>query len=195
MKNNTKKRIMDTATLLFASQGFKGTTMQELTSSADLSRAAIGYYFDSRAALYEAILKQHFVPAFLTLQSIEPLSAQKTACDRILLYAEAVAALKRRQPFFLPLWQGEIIHPTRYGESTVKLYTHQLYQSLLSALYDGMASGEFVAGIQPYHTASLLVEMLHSHFLIPLTVDSIPLVEDTSTGYIRIFLRGLIKHS
>ena len=190
MKSNTKKKIMDTATLLFASQGFKGTTMQELTQTADLSRAAFGYYFANRQSLYQAILEEHFIPARATLQAIECAADQTAgAGSRIMLYAKAVATIMRQQPFFLPLWQSEIIHPSAHGESTVMPYTSQLYQSILSALYGGISSGEFTAAIEPYQTASLLVEMLHSHFLAPLA--RIPSDKDTCMEHIRFLLLGM----
>lgn len=192
MKNNTKKKIMDTATLLFASQGFKGTTMRELTQAVDLSRVAIGYYFGNKELLYQNILREHFIPALEILQAVD-LKSEQTSYGRIMLYAKIIAGIKRQYPFFLPLWQNEIIHPSVYGESTVKPYTSQLYQSILAALYDGITSGEFTADIEPYNITSLLVEMLHSHSLIPLVTDNTSLVHKPCEKYIRFFLRGIMK--
>ena len=58
--NETRARLLDAAALLFAEQGFHGTTVREIAHRAGVNLAAGNYHFGSKRALYLQVLRAHF---------------------------------------------------------------------------------------------------------------------------------------
>ena len=54
--NNTKERILDTATNLFSTHGFCGTAIDDILSAVGITKGAFYHYFKSKDALCEAIV-------------------------------------------------------------------------------------------------------------------------------------------
>ena len=54
--HDTKDRILDAAEVLFADQGYDGTSLRAVTGAADVNLAAVHYHFGSKAALFEAVV-------------------------------------------------------------------------------------------------------------------------------------------
>ena len=53
-----RRAIVDAAMPLFARKGFAGTTTKEIARAADVSEALVFQHFPSKAALYQAIVRQ-----------------------------------------------------------------------------------------------------------------------------------------
>lgn len=54
----TRGRIIDIARRAFADHGYEATTNRTIASEADITTAAIYHYFDSKLAIYEAVLDE-----------------------------------------------------------------------------------------------------------------------------------------
>lgn len=73
---NTKQRLLDAAELLFARNGFEGTSMRAITQAADTSLSAANYHFGSKQALLEAALVRRIEPLnHRRLEAIDALEA------------------------------------------------------------------------------------------------------------------------
>jgi TetR/AcrR family transcriptional repressor of nem operon len=60
-KENTRRRILDSAVRLFSAGGYDGVTLDELMQDAQLTRGAFYAHFNSKKALYtEAVLHAAF---------------------------------------------------------------------------------------------------------------------------------------
>ncbi len=55
--NDTKERILDTATNLFSTHGFDGTSVDDILTAVGITKGAFYHYFKSKDALCEAILE------------------------------------------------------------------------------------------------------------------------------------------
>lgn len=55
---STKQRILGAAELLFAEQGFDGTSLRRVTSTAGVNLAAVNYHFGSKDRLVEEVLRR-----------------------------------------------------------------------------------------------------------------------------------------
>lgn len=62
MSNNTRDRILSTAERLFATHGFSGTSLRELTKEADVNLGAVNYHFGSKEDLLRAVLTRIVAP-------------------------------------------------------------------------------------------------------------------------------------
>lgn len=56
----TRSAVLDAGERLFAEQGFDGTTLSDVGAAAGVSRGTPGYFFGSKAALYDAVLERCF---------------------------------------------------------------------------------------------------------------------------------------
>jgi AcrR family transcriptional regulator len=59
----TRQRLLDAAERLFASRGFDGTSLREVTAEAGANVAAIHYHFGSKEELLRAVLSRIVAPA------------------------------------------------------------------------------------------------------------------------------------
>jgi AcrR family transcriptional regulator len=63
-----KWQIVDTALAVFASKGFKGTSIKDIAETAGISQGLMYHYFPSKEALLTAIIDRHsFLPGLRTI--------------------------------------------------------------------------------------------------------------------------------
>ena len=56
---STKSKILDAAEELFATKGFNGTSLREITSRAEVNLAAVNYHFGSKKELIKAVMSRY----------------------------------------------------------------------------------------------------------------------------------------
>jgi len=76
---DTKQRILDAAEYLFARNGYRGTSLREITGSAKVNLAAVNYHFGSKKILVEEVIKRRLLP--LNSIRIKRLEEVKAAAD------------------------------------------------------------------------------------------------------------------
>jgi AcrR family transcriptional regulator len=59
---DTKERILDAAEYLFAMDGYRGTSLREITGRATVNLAAVNYHFGSKKILVEEVIKRRLLP-------------------------------------------------------------------------------------------------------------------------------------
>lgn len=59
---DTKTRILDAAEHAFATQGFDGASLRAITSEAGVNLAAVNYHFQSKEALFAAVVARRIDP-------------------------------------------------------------------------------------------------------------------------------------
>lgn len=65
----TRDRIVASALALFARRGYAATSIQDIVSAAEVTKPALYYYFDSKAALYQAIVDRAHEERFQLMQA------------------------------------------------------------------------------------------------------------------------------
>jgi AcrR family transcriptional regulator len=76
---DTRERILDAAELLFAEQGFSGTSLRQITTAADANLAAVNYHFGSKEALIGEVFSRRLEP--LNIERLEWLDRLEAAGD------------------------------------------------------------------------------------------------------------------
>lgn len=56
MENTTKSRILDEALVMFAENGYRGTNLRDLAARLGLSKSALYKHYDSKEAIWNALL-------------------------------------------------------------------------------------------------------------------------------------------
>jgi AcrR family transcriptional regulator len=60
--SNTKDNILDQAETLFAKQGYKATSLRQITTAARANLAAVSYHFGSKEGLVAAVIGRRLAP-------------------------------------------------------------------------------------------------------------------------------------
>lgn len=58
---DTKQKILDVARVLFAEQGFEGTSVREIAKRAEVNIASLNYHFSNKENLFNEILKMSYL--------------------------------------------------------------------------------------------------------------------------------------
>ena len=61
-QTDTKQSILDAAEYLFAQNGYRGTSLREITGRAKVNLAAVNYHFGSKKTLVEEVIKRRLLP-------------------------------------------------------------------------------------------------------------------------------------
>src|SRR5437773_8701943 len=81
----TRERLIATATELFASKGYEGTSIEMVLHDADVSRGALYHHFGNKEALFEAVLEavETSIQGTIVAEAIassDPVQALRAAC-------------------------------------------------------------------------------------------------------------------
>jgi AcrR family transcriptional regulator len=83
-----KSEILDTASDLFQTKGYEQTTMQDVMDALDIAKGTIYHYFDSKEALFEAVIKNIVDANIAQMKSLLD-QTHGTALEKIQILAAA----------------------------------------------------------------------------------------------------------
>jgi AcrR family transcriptional regulator len=148
-----RERIVDAALEEFASGGYAGTSMGAIAERAGITRAVLYDHFDSKEALYLALLEERNA-AFLTHVAARitgvggPRERMRETIDTVFAFAESEPASWRL------LFAGDIS-----GEGEPARARLQVHTELVGAVAALLAADAQAAGIDP-GAREAMVEML-----------------------------------
>lgn len=140
--DSTKQRILMEAGPIFASKGFRATTVREICDRAKVNLASINYYFGDKQQLYtEAVvlareMRVQQVPYPTWDQTTLP--EQKLA-DFVTLLLKRLVAMQT-EPWQVRLLMREILQPTETCKHMVEEYFRPFFEALCSVVDDLVGS-------------------------------------------------------
>lgn len=158
---DTRNNIVSVAIGLFRSKGYARTSMSEIARQAGVDPSSFYYYFSSKEALIESILKPNE-----RIPSVEELEA---GCSNRAAQLYALIAFDIVHKCELPFdfWELETIaneNPKGF-EAFFERY-RKLYRTLLSIIKRGIEEGAFIPCPADEHTVTILStnEGLQHHY-------------------------------
>ena len=145
----TRKRILDAATVEFARKGLGGARVDEIAARSKSNKRMIYHYFGSKEDLFTAVLET----AYLGIRS-----AERTLHLDEMPPEEALATLVRftwnyylDHPEFLTLVNSENLHRGKHLKTSdaIRQTSGQLVAMVRSILERGAAAGVFRSGVDP----------------------------------------------
>jgi len=145
----TRKRILDAATVEFARKGLGGARVDAIAARAKSNKRMIYHYFGSKEGLFSAVLES----AYLDIRSAE----QRLKLEE-LSPAEAMARLVQFNwnyylvhPEFLTLVNSENLHRARHLKTSeaIRQSSGQLVAMVGRILERGVKAGVFRPGVDP----------------------------------------------
>ncbi|HEY7447192.1 MAG TPA: TetR/AcrR family transcriptional regulator [Vicinamibacterales bacterium] len=150
----TRHRILEAASAEFAARGFAATGVDRIARRARVNKAMIYYHFDSKLALYTAILREVYLPVGDRVVNIAACHVGPRAkLDGVV---EALVEATGENPHFLPILMRELAEGGRHlGQDTLQLMG-RIFGLVSGIIAEGVAQGEFA----PMHPALAYFSML-----------------------------------
>jgi TetR/AcrR family transcriptional regulator len=201
MENETRSKLIEIATELFATKGFAAVSVRELTVAAQINVSAISYYFSGKEGLYEAVLTEQLSPILQALRLVQS-NTSLSPIARLKSYADQIAHIHAQRPFLARFITSEITNPTEYGSPIVEKHLSQAYQFMAAALREGIARGDLREDLDVTYAAVSLAGILNFYFITkPLVQKSFPVTEcgNSEAEYIaqafHVYLYGVMNPS
>jgi AcrR family transcriptional regulator len=161
---DSASRIVDAAEKLFASQGFRATTTQQIAAAAGRNAALVQYYFTSKEALYKAVLRRAVEGFIHAVGAGIPESAAPEDAIRALVAAQLRAL--RARPHLLSLMVREMTDwGARHAEDAIHLIAASVFERVCGIIEAGQQSGVFRAEIDPRFAAISIVAQMNWVFV------------------------------
>lgn len=173
-KRETRRRLVDEARRLFEQQGFDGTSVEEITEAADVSRATFFNHFPTKQAVL-GVLADEMDGRFEDLVRHERERPGNTAERLARLFAE-LGKLGRRHPELA----RQIVAEARFGGLTRRErreHMTRMTAAVEGLLADGLARGD----VRDDHPLPVLVDLVAGTYLAVLldwiTTPGYPMAE------------------
>lgn len=112
--DDTRRRIIQAARLVFSERGYDGATFQAIAARADLTRPAINHYFSSKRALYREALERTNDSIIGT--GIEQAERETTLVARLTAFISAAVRANSENPAGSALIITGILESQRHPE-------------------------------------------------------------------------------
>ena len=139
----TRDRILHAAAAEFAARGFAATGVDRIARRARVNKAMIYYHFDSKLALYTAILREVYLAVGNRAAAIA--AGRDTADARLDAFVEALVDAVDEHPHFLPILMRELAEGGAHlGRDTLELIG-RIFGLVSGIIADGVRAGEYAA--------------------------------------------------
>ena len=192
--HDCRATLIAVATPLFAEKGFHGVSVRELAKAARMNLSMISYYFGGKEALYAAVLTEQFA----TLKQVAEIKAMdRDPLGKFELYIRSTVNRYRKNPYLLRFYTSELTNPTPSFELIVKPAIRGVLLVLQETFREGLAAGQFRAGLDPMDTILALAGMINFYFLLePVSRELLNHAPERDENLVRhlmdIFTRGVL---
>ena len=107
IRAENERVILEAAETIFAQHGFRGSTMQMIADQADLPKANVHYYFDSKKELYRRVVEQIFG---IWLQAADSFEQSDNPAEALRRYIEQKMEISRLRKNGSKVWANEVMH-------------------------------------------------------------------------------------
>jgi len=162
LKANKKQDIVQAATLLFAEQGFDGTTTLQISKEAGITEPVIYYHFKGKDELFTDIITSTFETFFEHLDDLP----EKTGTEfekiesLIALHLDIVKKMPNEIYLAVSTCPARLKDPDGICRKSIQEIRRRLKNYLTDCLESGMAAGEFHT-VPVDATVNLIVAMLN----------------------------------
>ena len=156
---HTRKHILNEASKLFNVQGYKATSLSDITTATELTKGAIYRHFGSKEGLEREALVFMCDHMMSTVSAL--VKAEHTAPDKLLVILDFYAAYTVNPPFHggCPLTNASIeMNDSDSGlRDVVDEVTRKLHGAVQHIVAKGIEHGQLAPRVDPSSFASLLV--------------------------------------
>ncbi len=188
-ESERKAQILRAARSLFVENGYLATRMEDVAKRAQLSKGAVYFYFDSKRALFDALIEDEHATtlSYLEAAARDPRPAAEKLIELGWQYLNYFAGLKSPPRFFLLMSEMAIRDEAIRERATA---IHNRFVDELSLLIgEGIEAGSFRK--QDPRAAAMMLKAFIDGLAGQSAIGIRPDVKRMSTDGIRLILEGL----
>jgi TetR/AcrR family transcriptional regulator, repressor for uid operon len=158
--DETRKRIVRAARLVFSERGYDGATFQAIAVRADLTRPAINHYFASKRMLYRAVVEQ--TNELVVAAAIEEARRETSLMGRLSAFIIVAVHANADHPSTSAFLVTNVLESQRHPElSTAENDAVRISREFLHwAVNDAIERGEVAADIDVGALAETMLAVL-----------------------------------
>jgi len=196
-KESRPNEIIEAAFVLFAEKGFTTTTMDEIAHKAGISKGSIYNYFNSKEAIFEAVVTNDIVPILDQIRDAVAKNHQDTSAQFLNCLIQGLITFS--QESHLEMIPKLIVSESGNFPDLAKDYIEKIFKPLRgiieTVIQKGVDNKEFI-NCDPRTTAHLLLapillEQIWKYSLKP--IDNNNDSELFIDNYMEIFLNGITR--
>ena len=144
-RRNKKQDIVQAATLLFAEQGFDGTTTLQISKQAGITEPVIYYHFTGKDELFTGIIASAFETFFAHLEDLpENTDTEFEKIENLIaLHFDIVKEMPDQIYLAISTCPARLKDPDDICRKSIQEIRRRLNNYLTGCLEAGMATGEF----------------------------------------------------
>lgn len=186
MMNERKRRMLDTALVLFSEKGYKATSIQEITEAWGISKGAFYNNFSSKEELMLSIMKYYTKLAFQQLQTVPAGPSEKeTFIEEIRIQFSIVE--KHKDIIAMHLKEQQFSEEIQHYMFAARAKIFNWYILRLKKVFGFQ--------IEPYifDCVILLLSMIHGYTSL-IIIDQKPLQFEKTARFIVNRLESIVDH-
>ena len=139
--------ILEAALEVFSAYGFRGATVDRIARAAGLSKPNLLYYFNSKEAIYRAVLGRLLHTWLVPLASLD---AEGDALEELRAYVRRKLEMSREYPRESRLFANEILHGAPHISDVLTGELKELVDKTAKVIRRWSDDGK-IAQVDPYH--------------------------------------------
>lgn len=147
VQRRNRSAILASALEVFSSHGFRGATLDQIASTAGMSKPNLIYYFASKETIFVTLLNKHMDAWLAPLREIEP---SGDPLDQILGYVRRKVEMSREMPRESRLFANEIVQGAPRMKEHLSQDLKVLFDEKCALLAEWMEQGR-LAKVDPEH--------------------------------------------
>jgi len=195
IQSENQQKILAAALTLFSRYGFRGTTVDQIATQAEMSKANILYYFKRKNDIYVAVLEK------LLENWLEPLGDMNADGDpeeELWKYIQAKLKLSAQSPEASRLFATEIIQGAPLIKPFLENELRELVEDRCSVLQQWIDQGRLVKA-PPLHMLFLIWAATQHYADFAIQIDALTpnptdeVFADAETTLRKVLLNGLLS--
>jgi AcrR family transcriptional regulator len=143
-RTDTRQRILEVAAHLFATRGFAGTSIRDISDELGVTKAALYYHFTSKEVLLEHVVAQAFMSVTAVVSEQRDLTTRE---ERARFIRDAIVAVSDCDPDVVAVMKDPSLAPLIHNEKASSGLTLQLAERLAV----GTSGCTDIADVPPAH--------------------------------------------
>jgi len=196
IQRKNQQKIMDAALEVFSTCGYRGSTIEQVAKTAQMSKSSVFYYFGSKTEIYIALLTKTIDGWLQPLIQLDP---DGEPADEIWAYIERKLEMSLKNPKASRLFANEILHGAPNIMDLLQGELKTLFDEKCKVISGWIDQGKLVA-VSPYHLIFMIWATTQHYADFEVQVDVlIPGCDDRAKCFERardslrtIFLNGLL---
>jgi AcrR family transcriptional regulator len=191
-------QLLDAAQVVFAREGLRAASLRAIAREAGCDPALIYYHFESKEAMFTALLGRRLPPLVEALKRIADPSDMRPTPLRLWEVMGAFHRNLSRDPGFRSLIRGEIVRGTEGIQEQIQSFVGGAALQVRDLLEQGMARGEVRTDLPPFLATFFLVRMhLELLDILPVVVPQVhgllekPPIQAAERAWLQLYWRGI----